>query len=136
MTEVAIRFNPNVWGGYAWSLYRRADSTHEWEIDGSSMSKAGAIGMVNPGEIIVESDSEPPPPLVSIPTDKQLKCKHNESGGTWYHQTYPSGYSQTFDAQQCFRFEVCETCKSIILARGKVPWHLLPRGYALLRIEP
>lgn len=127
MTEVAIRFNPNVWGGYAWSLYRRVDSTHEWEIDGSAMSKAGAIGMVKPGETIVEADSEPPAPLVSIPNAKQLKCNHGFGGGTWYHQGFGA---------ETYRIEVCEDCKSVILARGKVPWHLLPRGYALLRFEP
>jgi hypothetical protein len=128
MTEVAIRFNPNVWGGYAWSLYRRANLFCEWEIDGSAMSKPGAIAMVKPGETIVEADSEPPPPLVSIPNAKQLKCKHNKPGEV--------RYQQAFGMKDIYRFEICDTCKSVILARGKVPWHLLPKGYALLRIEP
>jgi hypothetical protein len=127
VTEVAIRFNPNVWGGYAWSLYRRTDSSHEWEINGSAESKTGAKGLIKPDETLVAEDPEPPPPLVAIPNARQLKCKHNGSGGSWYHQAFGAEF---------YRFEVCEMCKSVILARGKVPWHLLPRGYALLRIEP
>ena len=130
MTEVAIRFNPNVWGGYAWSLYRRADSTHEWEIDGSAMSKAGAKSMLKPDEILIEEDPDESAPVIATPNAKQLKCKHNENGGSWYHQTFGFGPGESY------RFEVCERCKSVILARGKVPWHLLPKGYALLRIEP
>jgi hypothetical protein len=128
MTEVAIRFDPNVWGGYAWSLYRRADSSCPWEIAGSSISKDGAKGLVKSDETIVEEDPEPPVPLVSIPNAKQLKCKHNKPGAV--------RFQQTFGMKNIYRFEICDTCRSIILARGKVPWHLLPKGYALLRIEP
>lgn len=127
MAEIAIRFDPHAWD-YAWSLYRRADSSCKWEIAGSSISKDGAKGLVKSDETIVEEDSEPPAPLVSIPNAKQLKCKHNKGGEVRYQQTY--GTSEPY------RIEICDTCKSVILARGKVPWHLLPRGYALLRIEP
>lgn len=92
------------------------------------MSKSGAKSLLKPDEILIEEDPDEPAPLVSIPNAKQLKCKHNKTGGSWYHQT--------FGTQESYRFEVCEDCKSVTLARGKVPWHLLPKGYALLRIEP
>jgi hypothetical protein len=92
------------------------------------MSKSGAKRLLKPDEILIYEDSELPAPLVSIPNAKQLKCKHNENGGSWYHQTFGPG--------EFYRFEVCERCKSVILAQGKMPWHLLPKGYALLRIEP
>lgn len=128
MTEVAIRFDPRAWGGYAWSVYRRVDSTCEWEIDGSSISKSGAKGLMKTDEILVEEDPEPPAPLVSIPNAEQLACKHNIGGKLWYRQV--------FGTSEPYRLEVCEACKSVILARGKVPWHLLPKGYALLRIKP
>lgn len=127
MTEVAIRFNPNVWGGYGWTLLRRPDSASEWEVTGSSVSKSGAKSLIGPDEVLVAEDPEPPAPLVSIPTGEQLKCKHNPA---WYRQAYGP------NADENYRIEVCDACKSVTLARGQVPWHLLPRGYALLRIEP
>lgn len=127
MTEVAIRFDPRAWD-YAWSLYRRNDSTCEWEIAGSSISKDGAKGLMNPDEVLVEEDAEPSPPPVAIPNAAQLKCRHNKGG--------PIRYQQEFGTSNSYRIEICDACKSITLARGKVPWHLLPKGYALLRIEP
>lgn len=127
MTEVAIRFDPHAWD-YAWSLYRRANSTCPWEIAGSSISKDGARRLVKSDETIVEEDPEPPAPLVRVPTEKQLKCAHNSGG--------PMRYQQTYGTSDSYRIEICDACKSVILARGKVPWHLLPKGYALLRIEP
>ena len=92
------------------------------------MSKPGAIGMVKPGEVIVKADPEPPAPSVSAPTKKQLKCAHNDHG--------PVRYQQTYGTSDSYRIEICDACKSVTLARGKVPWHLLPRGYVVLRIEP
>jgi hypothetical protein len=127
MTEVAIRFRPNVWGGHCWTLLRRADPACEWEINGSSLSKAGAKRLLKSDETLIEEDPEPPAPLVCIPNAKQLKCKHDGPGRSWYQQM--------FSPDEAWRFEVCEMCKSIVLARGNVPWHLLPKGYALLRIE-
>lgn len=126
MAEIAIRFDPHAWD-YAWSLYRRADSSCKWEIAGSSISKDGAKGLVKSDETLVEEDPEPAAPLVSVPTEKQLKCAHNNHGPIRYQQAYGAN---------SYRFEICDACKSVILARGKVPWHLLPKGYALLRIEP
>jgi hypothetical protein len=127
MTEAAIRFDPHAWGGYVWSLYRRTGPTDEWQLDGASMSKSGAKKLLKADEVLVEEDPEPPAPLVRLPNKKQLVCKHDGSG-QWYQQT--------FGADENYRFEVCEACKSITLARGKVPWYSLPKGYALLRIEP
>jgi hypothetical protein len=127
MSEFAIRFDSRAWGGYAWALYSREDSTCEWEIAGSSMTKRGAKSLLKSNEVLVEEDPEPPTPLVRLPNAKQLKCAHDAPGRSWYSQTFGTG--------EDYRFEVCEECKSITLARGKVPWWTLPRGYALLRIE-
>lgn len=126
MTEVAIRFDPRVWDGYAWTLFSRANPDCEWQATGSAMSKSGARRLVTPDERLIEEDPEPPAPTVCVPNSQQLKCRHDK--GVWYRQA--------FSPDENFRFEVCNTCKSITLARGKVPWGSLPRGYALLRIKP
>jgi hypothetical protein len=125
--QIPAWFDPHAWD-YAWSLYSRADSSCKWEISGSSISKDGIRGLLKPDDVVVEEDPEFPAPSVSVPTKKQLNCAHNNGGPTRYQQTYGTSDS--------YRIEICDTCKSVTLARGKVPWHLLPRGYALLRMEP